>query len=195
MNPERLISLIGRVEDGRVTVTSVARVKATSQLDGRVTELTARLIGADGATLARAPLVRLTQYGGCGGCGGCEEDATSYVFQAFLPDVDAGAAFSIGIADDERWVRRAPETRPEVGDVGAEVDEDGGLRVRWSARAESPEYWLQWSPNEGRVWLALATGLAEAGCGSSRTPSRPATSACGCSRTTGSGRQCRSRSG
>ncbi len=164
LNPERLISLIGQVEDGRVTVTSVARVEATSQLDGRVTELTARLVGADGATLARAPLVRLTRYGGCGGCGGCEEDATSYVFQAFLPDVDAGAALSIGIADDERWVRRAPETRPEVGDVTAEVDEDGGLRVRWSARAgENPEYWLQWSPDEGRVWLALATGLADGG--------------------------------
>jgi hypothetical protein len=167
LNPERLISLIGRVEDGRVSVQSVARVEAMSQIDGPATELTAQLVGGDGATLARAPLVRLNQWGG-GGCGGCdcgESPPTSYAFQAFLPDVEDGVALRIGTTDDdERWVRRAPDTRPEVGDVRAEVDQDGGLAVRWSARAgESPEYWLQWSPDEGRVWLGLATGLTEEG--------------------------------
>lgn len=161
MRPQRLISITGIVSaDGQVQVLTVARVEAAPRTDGRETELTARLLGGDGAVLAQAPLVRLNAQGSeCGtSCG--EDDSSSYPFQAILPDVEHGEALTILAGRDEIWTRRAPDEPPHIGRVAAEVDEDGSLTMQWELTAgESPEVWLQWSMDQGRSWRGLATGL------------------------------------
>ncbi len=81
--------------------------------------------------------------------------------QAFVPDVEAGAALRIRRAGEEMWRREASERRPKIGDAAAEFA-DGDVRVTWSADAvgeQEPECWAQWSGDRGRTWHALGVGL------------------------------------
>lgn len=163
MRTERIISLTGIVHpDGRVEVLNVARVEASTQLDGRATDMTAHLRGPDGETLAEAPLVRLTTHGG-GGCGcGCDGDSSSvsYLFQAMVPDAAPGEALTIDRGSEELWVRRAGGKTPVIRSFEAGADDDGTIRMRWEAQAgESPEYWVQWSQDRGRNWRSVTTGV------------------------------------
>ena len=165
-----VISLIVRVERGSVSdVLHVARVSAHTHLRDAVrTPLTARLTDADGATLASAPLQRLSTHAcgcgaGCGGgganCAGGSGADTTYLAQVFLADVAPGAALEIVDADDEvQWRREAPAEPVRVGPPRIKVGRKGGVSVAWEASAGTTDVWLRWSA-DGTSWTSLATGL------------------------------------
>lgn len=162
---ERLVSIIGVVHGpDRVEVTSVMRVEAERGLsDATATRLTANLIGANAETVAAAPVYALNAHGGGGCC--CDDPAASrqypYVFQAFVPDAEPGAALVIRQDDKELWMRRAPESAPQAGPLFASASEEG-LALTWEAYAtgeSAPEVWAQWSNDDGQTWNGLAVGL------------------------------------
>lgn len=159
MRAQQVISVTGVVHPGgRPEVLTVARVAASTQLDGRRTGLTVSLRGRGGEVLAQAPLVRLTTHGG--GCGCDDDDTSSYLFQAFVPDVEIGDALTIDGDAGELWVRHAPEEPAEVHHVTAEPGDDGSTNVRWEAHAgKEPEFWVQATQDGGRTWDAVATGV------------------------------------
>jgi hypothetical protein len=173
LDPVIAISGIVRGRE-QVEVTSVARVPAAGSPPGQRTSMSARLLDAEGATMATGTVYRLSTHGGCGcGDGGGGEEDEQYPFEAYVPDVERGAALVIEDGENEVWVRRAPEKPPEVGKVEAGVTDDGRLTVRWESDTSAPETskgstsdsegrpgaWAQWSADDGKSWRALATGL------------------------------------
>ena len=163
MKANPIVSIIGFVRSSEeVEVTSVARVMAADTPPGPRTRLTAQLVGDDGEAVARGPLFRVDFHGGCG-CGKEESDpgAPPYAFQAFVPDVEPGAALRIVEDEREIWSRRAPERPPEVGDLEVSVTEDQQLELRWHAQTagEEPEAWFQWSADRGESWNGLISGI------------------------------------
>lgn len=164
---EDVLSLIVKVDRGKVVeVMHVARVTAHTALRGAVeTAFTANLRDEAGEVLASGPLMRLdTDACGCGGTGGTAGRAfapTSYLAQAFVPDVAPGASIDITKGDDVVWRRGAPAEPPRVGDGRADADEES-VRVEWDASGDVVEYWLRWS-RDGEEWQSVATGLTERG--------------------------------
>jgi hypothetical protein len=173
LDPVIAISGIVRGRE-QVEVTSVARVAAAGSPPGERTSMSARLLDAEGATVATGTVYRLSTHGGCGcGDGGGDEEDEQYPFEVYVPDLERGGALVIEDGDNEVWVRRAPEKPPEVGKVAAGVTADGRLAVRWDADTSPPETskgetrdsegrpeaWAQWSGDDGTSWRALATGL------------------------------------
>ncbi|MBX9244407.1 hypothetical protein ICW40_06250 [Actinotalea ferrariae] len=164
-----VLSLIVKVERGKVTeVMHVARVSAHTALRGAVeTSFTVNLRDEQGAVLASGALMRLdTDACGCGGgagTGGRSFAPTSYLAQAFVPDVAPGASIDITKGDDVVWRREAPSEPPQVRVGDAEVDERRGeVRLEWDASSDVAEYWLRWSA-DGERWQSVATGLTERG--------------------------------
>lgn len=164
VNPEPVISLIGIVHaEHQVEITSIMRLDAVPEVTGGLrTELSAELIGDDGASIASATVYRLRSHGHCE----CDEaDGGAhypYSIQAFIPNVDRGAALRIRAGDEEIWSRSAPRRKPRATGFTAEYDKRGQLRVGWSSRTEADadtEGWLQWSSDGGESWNALTTGL------------------------------------
>ena len=98
MRFERVISLTGIVDpDGDIVVQTVARVEAAGQPPGTSTTLVAKLLDAEGRVLGRGVVHRLAHHGSdsCCACADGDHDQTDApgsVFQAFVPDVDDGAA-------------------------------------------------------------------------------------------------------
>jgi hypothetical protein len=163
MKANPVISITGDVQSSQeVEVTTVARVMAAASPPGSRTRLTAQLVGDTGEPVARGPLFRLDAHGGCG-CGneGGDPDAPPYAFQAFVPDVEPGAALRIVEDEREIWARRAPERPPEVEHLEVSVTEDQQLGLRWHAHTmgEEPEAWAQWSADRGESWQGLASNL------------------------------------
>ena len=178
MNP--VIAISGIVHGpGKVEVLSVARVAVMADSGGARTNLRASLIGASGEVVASASLRRLVSHGGCGcGCGGasgCDDDGDGhehdgpYPFEAYVADVEPGTSIVIDDGDQRVWERTAPAGRIAVKEVRADID-DCRLRLRWVVsrdggerrKRDVPEVadtWVQWSPDEGRTWFGLATGL------------------------------------
>jgi hypothetical protein len=153
---------------GRVEVHSVARVRAAGAPPGAATPLVARLVGADGQTLARGTVRRLNAMGcGCGSGGDVDEAPEPYAFEVYVPDVDLGAALVIeGDDGTTMWEVRAPSSPPRAGKLEAEMRDDGHMAMRWGERRrrDDPgryEAWVQWSSDEGATWRALATGLTD----------------------------------
>lgn len=156
--PQPMISVLASIVDGEVAeVTHVARTTMHTQQDQtRRTPFEVSLQAA-GETLSRAPLRRLLTCNDCG----CEQgdEHQSYLAQALLPDVDVGEALVITRGDQVVWERVRPDEPARVEDWAAELDDDGGLIVRWEASGSPTELWLRWSRNK-QDWRVLATGLA-----------------------------------
>lgn len=170
--PQDVISLIVKVEDGVVVdVLHVARVRAHTEIAGAAeTAFRANLRDERGEILASGAVVRLDTAAGCGPCGGggaggrtSPRPPTTYLAQAFVPDVGTGASLDVTKGDDAVWRRPAPQERPRVHEVVVDLDEKAGTAVvRWQASGEVTEYWLRWSA-DGERWRAVATGLADDG--------------------------------
>ena len=162
--PERLqdvISLIVKVELGKVTeVMHVARTQAYTGLRGAAeTPFTARLRDAEGGVLAEGSLFRLeTAASGCG-CGRHGKDPTSYVAQAFLPDVASGDSLEIAEGEEVAWRRDAPGEPPRVKATDVKVDKRGNTTISWESSGGVEEFWLRWS-REGERWQSVMTGLS-----------------------------------
>ena len=163
INP--IISITGVIRsDDEVEVVTVARVEAAGEPPGDPTELTAELVDSEGRMVARGTVIRLHSHGDCG----CGEDpgraaTTPYPFQAYIPNVERGAALRIADGDRTIWERRATDRPPKVGRFEAEVTRDGRLRIAWDAdmEREGGETWIQWSADRGQTWRGLATGIRE----------------------------------
>ncbi|WP_395360399.1 hypothetical protein ACHGLA_11100 [Streptomyces sp. YH02] len=157
-----IIAITGIVRGpGRIEVLSVARVSAMGQPPGHRTALTARLVGNRGETLSQAVVHRLSPRGegrSCS-CADREDDDAPYVFEVYVPDVGQGTALEIGDGEDTVWERHAPDTRPEVGGLQAEVTEEG-LLLHWESGDPEADAWAQWSSDDGTTWQGLATGLS-----------------------------------
>lgn len=170
--PQDVVSLIVRVDHGRVAeVLHVARLSAHTELRGAVeTAFTAHLRDERGTVLASGALMRLdTEACGCGGGavpaghGTAGLPSTSYLAQAFVPDVATGASLEITRGDDVVWKRGAPSEPPRVEGGRADHDEKAGVvEVRWDASGDVVEHWLRWSA-DGETWRSVATGLTEPG--------------------------------
>lgn len=160
-----IIAITGIVHSPReIEVTSVARVEAAGSPPGDVTEQRAQLVGEDGRVLASAALVRLHSHGDCDcGTGAGDDAGAPYPFQAYVPNVDRGAAIRIVRDDDTIWERRASERPPKVGRVSAKADDEGRLTVAWEGdvAGEDREAWVQWSSDRGQTWQGLTAGIRE----------------------------------
>jgi hypothetical protein len=165
VSPEPVISLIGILHSpDEIEVQSVFRLEAESAVPhGRALDLRAELVSADGRVAARGTVYALRSHAqGCG-CNDRDEDADVFpqLFQAFVPDVEAGALLRIHRGGDAVWSRSAPERKPRIAGAKAKLSGDE-LRLEWSVEArseEEPEGWVQWSNNRGRTWHALATNV------------------------------------
>ncbi len=174
---ERLISLTGIAEDGRLDVRSVMRLEALrGSNEGRRTSFVAQLIGESGDVVASAPVMRLDSRGrGDGGCGcGCGSDDdggssrdTQFIFQAMLADSEPGTALRIidSSADEhehqEVWIRHAPASRPRIAGFTVKIGRAAGVAT-WEARGARGadlEFSLQFSKDRGRSWNGLTVAL------------------------------------
>jgi len=176
MRPNPLISIIGIVDEvGAIEIVSVMRVNALSSISGALTDLIAELVGADGAVLARARVIRLaSQAGGCGCAGKPDDEAHDpYLIQALVDDVEAGSALLIRslrsetLADDDKaplWRREAPGEAPSVHDVTAVADDDA-VHLRWSTNAAADterllSHSIQVTKDDGKSWNSVAVRVA-----------------------------------
>ena len=174
VNPEPVISIIGVVNgENEIEIRSLMRLSAVPQVvNGQRTELTAHLIGENGNSVARASLYRLRSHGeGCG-CG-CEDEGSEptypYVFQAFVPDNEPGAALRITRGEREIWERKRSESAPSISGLEAYFtfeDREKGYSLLLACPVKSSaEYgivrWYQWSNDKGQNWYALTTGVTE----------------------------------
>ncbi len=167
---QKVISLIVRVERGVIAeVLHVARTEVSAGLEAeKATGFVAMLSGKNNETLAQAPLLRLTrQASGCGSCdGGGDDNSTSYLAQAFVPDVDRGAALEITDGNTVVWQRKAPEKPITVKEFSARLEEgskDGGalIHLEWALTAPASELWLRWSTEHDKGnWRSLSTTLS-----------------------------------
>ena len=175
MQLESLISIIGVVHsETEIEIKSVMRVDAMSEVrNARATGLTAELVDEKDRVVSRAPLQRLRSYGhGCG----CTDDEKAvehsfpYMFQAFVSNVARGALLRIRGGEKELWRRSAPAEEPRISKFTAGLVKKRGKEARrgedllceWKvthASTEDPEFWLQWSNDDGKDWHALSAGL------------------------------------
>ncbi|MEN4041589.1 MAG: hypothetical protein ROW39_04515 [Anaerolineaceae bacterium] len=162
-----LISVIGIMHaENEIEITSLMRVEASPEVSGgKETSYTVELLGEKEKVVARGRLVRLPHSGGCGCDCGCEEQGESYpfVFQAFVPDVERGAALRIRRGSEPVWQRQAPKIAPSITSFKARVRENL-LVAQWNwegGRDQEAEFWLQWSNDDGKTWYALMTGIRQ----------------------------------
>lgn len=163
---EDVISLIVRVERGVVAeVMHVARTKVRTHIDqAKHTQLVARLLDSKNEILAQGPLLRLERQPS--GCENCDVDKdgqpTSYLAQAFVPDVAPGAALEIGDGETVLWRREAPKQRIRIKKFNAKLagraKTKDVLQLDWSMSGGAEELWVRWSA-DGETWRSLITGL------------------------------------
>jgi hypothetical protein len=167
---ERLISIVGIAEDGRLDVRSVMRVEALrGSADSARTSFVAQLLGETGEVAASAPVMRLVSKGfGCG-CGhdGDDPEDTRFIFQAMLADTEPGSALRIvdRSGDEgghqELWMRRAPSRRPRIARFTVKIGRGSGVAT-WEASGARDcelEFSLQFSKDRGRSWNGLTVGV------------------------------------
>ena len=90
-----------------------------------------------------------------------DEEHFPYLFQTFIPNAGEGEGLRIREGEKVVWHRPAPSEKGSLAGFRARVREDL-LVVEWQFRATGevdPEFWLQWSNDEGKTWNALATSL------------------------------------
>ncbi|WP_238011809.1 hypothetical protein KZZ52_13025 [Dactylosporangium sp. AC04546] len=154
-----VVSVLVLIEDGRVgDVVKVARTRAHPELPAAgATPFTANLRDAEGRVLASGVFVRLTTAAcGCAGLPG--RPPSSYVAQAFLPDVAPGATLDITTRGETVWRREAPGEPPRVALAEPKVSRSGAVTVAWEATAGAAEYWLRWS-RDGESWESVDVDL------------------------------------
>lgn len=160
---ERAISIIGvRDVSARVEVRSITRALAVPEVEGgRATDLVAELLDEKGQPIAAGAVTRLVARGDrdCG-CGRDDDERGPYVFEAFVPDVERGAALRLVEGGKEVWRYEAPRTEATPPSFGATVSKKGELTVRWrAARAErEPEVWIRWRAADGGEPQVLFVG-------------------------------------
>jgi hypothetical protein len=167
VSPQPVISIIGVLHGpDELEVKSVFRLDAESAVPGgRTLDLRAELVGAEGGVVASGAVYALPSHADCG-CGGegehdAEEESYPRLVQAFVADVEPGAALRIQRGGEELWSRGAPKRRPKIGDISADLGERGA-KLAWTVESngeQDPEVWAQWSTDRGRSWHALAAGL------------------------------------
>ena len=163
--PSRLqdvISVIVRIERGKVAeVMHVARTRAHAALHGAVeTTFTARLRDVESTVVAEGAVLRLETAASACGCGGHSKEPTTYLAQAFLPDVAPGALLEIADGDEVVWRRDAPGEPPRLAGPDVKVDRRGNTTVSWESSGGVAEFWLRWS-RDGEAWQSVLTGLNE----------------------------------
>ena len=150
---EPVISIIGvRHLDGRVEVRSVTRAVAVPAVQGgEPTPIIAELLNAGGQPIAQARVMR-TPARGCGGCGGADDDPDAYVFQAYIPTSEPGAAIRLVEGGEPAWERRAPKSKPGRPEAESFTDRGGKVVVRWK---------LGKYEGDTEVWIRYRRGRAE----------------------------------
>ena len=166
MERETIVSIIGVMHsENEVEIQSVMRLEAVPLVDNGVkTGMMAELIGSKGKVIASAPVYRLRTHS-MSHCG-CDEDSGDeenfpYLFQTFIPNAGEGEGLRIRDGEKVVWHRPAPSEKGSLAGFRARVREDL-LVVEWQFRAAGevePEFWLQWSNDEGKTWNALATSM------------------------------------
>jgi hypothetical protein len=172
---QRLIAVLGIIDEGRFEMISVMRIQALPQhsADAELTALSAQLIGAEGDVVAHAPLMRLASSPcGCGRGSVGHEPPTRYVVEALLEDVEPGRELRIVTAqagDDLRktpailWSRNAPTRPTRIRTFTVALERGGQGLARWDASCASDAnvtYALQFSKDRGRSWNGLTVGVA-----------------------------------
>jgi len=167
MDRVSLISIIGLMHsENEIEIKSVMRLDAMPEVvNGEKTGLTAELLGAKGRVVAGAGVFRLRTHS-MGECG-CEEDHGDepypFLFQTFIPNLEEGDGLRIRDGEKVVWHRPAPVERSVLGGFRARMREDK-VAIDWQYKSmgeDKPEFWLQWSDDEGKTWNALATGLQD----------------------------------
>lgn len=164
--PEPLISIIG-VQHGpdELEIRSVVRLEAEGQVqNGRALDLRAELLDGKGRVVASGTVYSLKSLadGGCGCDDGPGEEPYPRLIQAFVPDLEPGAALRIRRGESDLWSRRGSDREPKLGDVKVDLEDDQ-VRVNWALDREGEvpsECWVQWSDDEGRTWHGLAASLS-----------------------------------
>jgi hypothetical protein len=162
-----VISLIVRVEHNVVAeVRHVARARMQAVLEGERSPFIAYLLSEEGEILADAPLLRLRQQvsGGCASAMDTDGNCTTYVAQAFIPDVGKGASLQIREGEKVAWERAAPKEPAKVEDFSASVvkrgKSAGSVRLNWKVSGAVEELWLRWTTEEDKHdWRALSTSM------------------------------------
>jgi len=137
----------------------VARAQVHTALpQATETPFTAFLCDKAGARLAEGAVMRLeTAPSGCG-CGKHGKDPTTYLAQAFIPDVAPGGRLEIAEGDELVWQREAPGEPPSVKLTEVTVGKRGTATVAWESSAGVDEFWLRWS-RDGKEWQSVLTGM------------------------------------
>jgi hypothetical protein len=134
VSPQPLISIIGVLYGpDELEIQSVFRLDAESVSNGRVLDMRAELVSAEGRVIASGTVysLRSCSHGGCG-CNGEGDQAESFprLIQAFVPDVAAGALLRIQRAGKPVWSRAAPAKKPKVASATAELKEGHPVKLR-----------------------------------------------------------------
>src|SRR5207245_1523205 len=121
---EPVISVLGVLYDAkRVEITSVIRVDAETAIrGGKRTNLTVQLVERDGRVLAQGT-VHVLRSNACSACGSPDEQGDRYpmTFQAFVADLEGGAALRLADGETTLWERHASKTRPRITSFSAKV--------------------------------------------------------------------------
>jgi hypothetical protein len=163
---EKVISLIVRIERSVVAeVTHVARTEVRTHLERtKSTQLVAFLRNKDGKILSEASLHRFERTPGyCNECESCEGgEPTSYLAQAFIPDVESGELLEIADGKEILWRREATKRPCQIKAFKASMvkkDRSGeAIQLDWDISERTEDIWLRWS-TDGKNWRSLTTGL------------------------------------
>ena len=166
-NPARMqkvIALIGILHaDERLEVLSVTRSEVMSvTLEGGTTDMRVTLEGARGVELSSAPLIAMNSQASCG----CKGDGPQYgprLVQAFVPDVAIGTSLSVRHGRDSLWKRAAPKGKMSLNKPSVRAVNETMLDITWKAIVPggATDTWVRVSSDEGKTWVAVATGLAK----------------------------------
>jgi hypothetical protein len=162
-----VVSLIVRIERNIVVeVLHVARTQVEGILEGDRSPFMAYLVGKEGEMLAQAPCLRIRQQvsGSYGSSVAEDGNCTSYIAQAYIPEVAKGAGLEIREGEDVVWKRQAPEKAASVKEFTASFKEQRGnagtVHLQWRASGPVTEIWLRYSTGEdSEDWRALSTSL------------------------------------
>lgn len=175
LRAQRLITIVGVMDEGRFEMTSVMRIRALPQhsADAAPTAFTAQLIGAGGDVVAHAPLMRLASSPcGCGRGRQSAEPPRRYVVEALLEDVEPGRELRIVTAQGSEelrkapailWSRNAPTRPPRIRTFTVKLERGGQGLARWDVSCPSDAnvmYALQFSKDRGRSWNGLTVGVS-----------------------------------
>lgn len=164
-DPVPLIVLTGWLRDDRIEIRTVQRLRTRSTTVGNeIPGVTVQLLNEQGQVIERAPLLHIAMRASGGfGDRDSENEPTSELIEAYLPDHQRVNALRVMREDQELWSRHATTQPPRISDVSVELDGEN-LRIRWQAftsREYPTQRVVRWSSDDGQTWQALAVALVE----------------------------------